>query len=170
MLYVETQVASLVFGVCERGLRLATQRNSTKYPFLRLQEAGIRSRGGVKLLFEVEIADISSLVRAKKLSSDIEIYVPDNGAQSKNGLKMIKFSEIKKVKVNNNDSNKQDEGDIYLEASEEEIVEARRKRDIIKRYETSDLSSKKFCESEGISEANLFRWQKKGKLQDKLAI
>lgn len=166
MLYVETQVASLVFGVCERGLRLATQRNSTKYPFLRLQEAGIRSRGGVKLLFEVEIADISSLVRAKKLSSDIEIYVPDNGAQSKNGLKMMKFSEIKKVKVNNNDSNKQDEGDIYLEASEEEIVEARRKRDIIKRYETSDLSSKKFCESEGISEANLFRWQKAYKEQN----
>ena len=114
MLYVETQVASLVFGVCERGLRLATQRNSTKYPFLRLQEAGTRSRGGVKLLFEVEIADISSLVRAKKLSSDIEIYVPDSSAQSKNGLKMMKFSEIKNTKTHSNDNNEQDEATYIL--------------------------------------------------------
>ena len=166
MLYVETSVAAEIFNTNTKILINSASRNSTKYPFLRLQEAGTRSRGGVKLLFEVEIADISSLVRAKKLSSDVEIYMPDSSAQSKNGLKMMKFSEIKKVKVDNNDGNNQDEGDIYLEASEEELVEARRKRDIIKRYETSDLSSKKFCESESISEANLFRWQRAYKEQN----
>ncbi|EJP75405.1 DDE-type integrase/transposase/recombinase [Campylobacter sp. FOBRC14] len=166
MIYVETNVAAEIYNINPRALANSINRGSDKYPFLRLQDAGARSRGGVKLLFEVEIADISSLVRAKKLSSDVEIYVPDSGAESKNGLKMMKFSEIKKVKVDNNDGNNQDEGDIYLEASEEEIVEARRKRDIVKRYEMSDLSSKKFCESEGINEANLFRWQRAYKEQN----
>lgn len=112
MLYVETSVAAEIFNTNTKILINSASRNSTKYPFLRLQEAGTRSRGGVKLLFEVEIADISSLVRAKKLSSDVEIYMPDSSAQSKNGLKMMKFSEIKKVKVDNNDGNNQDEGDI----------------------------------------------------------
>lgn len=166
MIYVETAAAARIFDVNSKILINSATRNSQKYPFVRIKDAGIRSRGGVKLLFEVEIADISSLVRAKKLSSDVEIYVPDSGAESKNGLKMMKFSEIKNTKTHSNDNNEQDEGDIYLEASEEELVEARRKRDIIKRYETSDLSSKKFCESESISEANLFRWQRAYKEQN----
>lgn len=66
MLYVETGTAAGIFGVSISALKEAARRNSAKYPYIRINDAGTRSRGGVKLLFEVDIADISSAVRAKK--------------------------------------------------------------------------------------------------------
>ncbi|MBE3022673.1 hypothetical protein, partial [Campylobacter sp. 7477a] len=66
MLYVESAVATEIFSTSLEALKKSAQRNSSKYPFIRINDAGTRSRGGVKLLFEVDIADISSCVRAKK--------------------------------------------------------------------------------------------------------
>lgn len=162
MLYVETNTAAEIFSVSISALKEAARRNSAKYPYIRINGAGTRSRGGVKLLFEVDIADISSAVRAKKLKSDVSVYVYEGGE-----YKMMKFSDIKRAKNSQTSQDdakvEPDEGDIFLEASDEEIASARVKRDIVKRYEKAklnSLSSKKFCEIENISEANLFRWQK----------
>lgn len=162
MLYVETSVAALVFNSSIDAIKKSAQRNPQKYPFVRITDAKARSRGGVKLLFEVDIADISSLVKAKKISSDVNVYLFEDG-----GHKAVKFNEIKIVKsgsdAQSDSQASDDESDIYLEASEDEIASARSKRDIVKRYEKAKLNSlpsKKFCEMEGISEANLFRWQK----------
>ncbi|PPB57604.1 integrase [Campylobacter hyointestinalis subsp. hyointestinalis] len=164
MLYVETGTAAEIFNINSRALANSANRGSDKYPFIRISDAGTRSRGGVKLLFEVDIADISSAVRAKKLKSDVSVYVYEGGE-----YKMMKFSDIKRAKnsqISQDDAkvaDELDEGDIFLEASDEEIASARVKRDIVKRYEKAklnSLSSKKFCEIENISEANLFRWQK----------
>ncbi|MBE3023036.1 hypothetical protein, partial [Campylobacter sp. 7477a] len=98
------------------------------------------------------------------LKNDVSVYIYEGGE-----YKMMKFSEIKRAKSdqanqdNTDLADEFDEGDIFLEASDEEIASARAKRDIVKRYEKAKLNglpSKKFCEIEGISEANLFRWQK----------
>ncbi|MGG7074041.1 DDE-type integrase/transposase/recombinase [Campylobacter sp. 9BO] len=170
MLYVETGVAAEIFNMNSRALANSANRGSDKYPFIRINDAGARSRGGVKLLFEVEIADVSSAVRVKKLSGDVGVYIYENGE-----YKMMKFGELKQsictAKGISMQSKKDGEkavvdddlGDLYLEASSEEIEAARAKRDAIKRYEKAkmdNVSSKKFCEIEKISEANLFRWQK----------
>ncbi|MBE3022127.1 hypothetical protein, partial [Campylobacter sp. 7477a] len=66
MLYVKTGVAAEIFNMNSRALANSANRGSDKYPFIRLNGAGTRSRGGAMLLFEVDIADISSCVRAKK--------------------------------------------------------------------------------------------------------
>ncbi|AQW85456.1 bacteriophage DNA transposition protein A [Campylobacter pinnipediorum subsp. caledonicus] len=156
MLYIETRVAAIAFNIGVETLKKSTQRNSDKYPFIRIKDVGNRSRGGVKLLFEASVADISLLVKNNKVDEDVGVYVFEN-----NECKRVKFSEIKpQEKLSNNDN---EINDVYLDASDEEIQDAREKREIIKEYEKAkmnSLSSKKFCEMLGISEASLFRWQK----------
>ena len=49
MIYVETAAAAEIFGVSLSALKEAARRNSQKYPFVRIKDAGIRSRGGAKL-------------------------------------------------------------------------------------------------------------------------
>ena len=90
MLFVETSVATKIFGVCDRALRLATQRNSQKYPFIKISDAGIRSRGGAKLLFAVEIADIDAAIKGGKADKDVSVYIEDSSEQS--GFRRMKFS------------------------------------------------------------------------------
>lgn len=95
MIYVETAAAAEIFGVCDRALRISVQRNSTKYPFIRIEGAGARSRGGVKLLFAVEIAGVDAAINSGKIDKDIDVYLPDSAQEC--GYRAVKFSEFSRA-------------------------------------------------------------------------
>lgn len=177
MLYIETQIATSVFGVSERALQLSAQRRSLKYPFIRLQDVGARSRGGVKLLFGVEIADINIAIRSGKLRKDVSIWVADEGATL--GFKTMKFCEIKdlgkKKAADASDKNgiNSDDNMGYAVLRDDEKEAINGKIRILKEWQEAKaqgLSSKKFCESFGVSEANLFRWQRAYKAGGAVAL
>ncbi|PSM52765.1 bacteriophage DNA transposition protein A [Campylobacter blaseri] len=174
MYYLRTSEASLIFSVTQRTLQSAAQRNSTKYPFLKIEDAGVRARGGVKLLFEVSEERVKKAIDSGKIKSDVSVYIYENKE-----LKELKFSEICQIKSWSykglkacNDKglgNCSDEtlggrlGDVYLNSSDEEIKEAREKAELLQRFEIAKKSKvpcDKFCELEKISRSNLFRWQK----------
>ena len=50
-MYVETKIASVVFGITTRAIRIACERNSTKYTYRYIDGVG---RGGKKLLIKVD--------------------------------------------------------------------------------------------------------------------
>jgi len=93
MIYVETAAAAKIFSIHLDTLKKSATRNSQKYPFVRIKDAGIRSRGGAKLLFAVEIADIDAAIKSGKASKDVSVYVEDSSVQSR--FRRMKFSEIK---------------------------------------------------------------------------
>lgn len=164
MMYVETAVAAEIFGVSLSALKEAARRNSQKYPFVRIKDAGIRSRGGAKLLFAVEIADIDAAIKSGKADKDVCVYVEDSSEQS--GFRQMKFCEIKGGGKNKDGAsgckteNLSMEYAVLDDGEKEEINEKIR---VLKEYEEAKkhgVSCKKFCEDSGISEANLFRWQK----------
>ena len=95
MIYVETAAAAEIFGVCDRALRISVQRNSTKYPFIRIESAGARSRGGVKLLFAVEITGVDAAINSGKIDKDIDVYLPDSAQEC--GYRAVKFSEFSRA-------------------------------------------------------------------------
>ena len=177
MLYVETTAAAKIFSVSSSALKEASRRHSLKYPFIRLQNVGARSRGGVKLLFGVEIADINIAIRSGKLRKDVSIWVADEGATL--GFKTMKFCEIKdlgKKKATDasdkNGINSDDNmGYAVLRDDEKEAINVKIR--ILKEWQEAKaqgLSSKKFCESFGVSEANLFRWQRAYKAGGAVAL
>jgi len=166
MLYVETAVAAKVFNVSLSALKEASRRHSSKYPFIRLQNTGARSRGGVKLLFEVGIADIDAAIKRGKIDKNINVWLSD--ATSKNGVKQMKFSDIKSNHDAQEAREQKDGSDepyssSYAMLSPTDKSKADEKIKILKEWEEarkSNVPSKKFCESFGVSEANLFRWQR----------
>ena len=150
MIYVETAAAARIFDVNSKILINSATRNSQKYPFVRIKDAGTRSRGGAKLLFAVEIAD-----------KDVNVYVEDSSEQS--GFRRMKFSEIKGGKDDASDGKKENLSKEYAVLDDGEKEEINEKIRLLKEYEAAKkqgVSCKKFCEDSGISEANLFRWQK----------
>ena len=162
MIYVETAVAAEIFGVSLSALKEAARRNSQKYPFVRIKDAGTRSRGGAKLLFAVEIADIDAAIKSSKADKDVSVYVEDSSEQS--GFRQMKFSEIKGGGKNKEGASKKENfGGEYAVLDDSEKDEINKKIRVLKEYEEAKkrgVSCKKFCEDSGISEANLFRWQK----------
>lgn len=78
MLYVETGVAAKIFDVGSKILVNSAGSNSKKHPFIRITDAKTRSRGGVKLLFEVNIGDLNSAINAKKLNTDVNVWVDND--------------------------------------------------------------------------------------------
>lgn len=152
MLYVETGVAAEIFGIGVSALKEATRRNSQKYPFIRITDAKTRSRGGVKLLFEVDIADLKAYVKS---NGDISVYMFKD-----NEYKQMKFSDIAPKNSKETNTNK-DISYFSLADSKQEAIDEKLK--ILKEwdeYKKTGLSSKKFCSDFNISEANLFRWQR----------
>ena len=166
MLYVETAVAAEIFSVQTQILINSAGRNSLKYPFIRLQNVGARSRGGVKLLFEVGIADIDAAIKRGKIDKNINVWLSDTA--SENGVKQMKFSDIKSnhdVQEAREQKDGSDEpySSSYAMLSLADKSKASEKIKILKEWEEakkSNVPSKKFCESFGVSEANLFRWQR----------
>ncbi|WP_459899592.1 DDE-type integrase/transposase/recombinase [Campylobacter concisus] len=164
MIYVETAVTAEIFGVSLSALKEAARRNSQKYPFVRIKDAGTRSRGGAKLLFAVEIADIDGAIKGGKANKDVSVYVEDGSEQS--GFRRMKFSEIKgggKNKESASDGKEENLNKEYAVLDDGEKEEINEKIRLLKEYEAAKkqgVSCKKFCEDSGISEANLFRWQK----------
>ncbi|MBE3606113.1 DDE-type integrase/transposase/recombinase [Campylobacter sp. RM13119] len=155
MLYAETAVASVIFNVSLSALKEATRRNSQKYPFIRITDAKVRSRGGVKLLFEVEVAQINSCIKSGKLDSDVGVYMLKDGEYSQ-----IKFSEIV---GKNSTKTSESERISYFNLSQSEQESVNEKLKILKEwdeYKRAGLSSKKFCKDFNISEARFFRWQR----------
>lgn len=162
MIYVETAVAAEIFGVNSKILINSATRNSQKYPFVRIKDAGTRSRGGAKLLFAVEIADIDAAIKSGKADKAVSVYVEDSSEQS--GFRQMKFSEIKGGGKNKEGASKKENfGGEYAVLDDSEKDEINKKIRVLKEYEEAKkrgVSCKKFCEDSGISEANLFRWQK----------
>nr|DAP09652.1 MAG TPA: transposase [Bacteriophage sp.] len=161
MIYVETAAAAEIFGVSLSALKEAARRNSQKYPFVRIKDAGIRSRGGAKLLFAVEIADIDGAIKGGKADKDVSVYVEDGSEQS--GFRRMKFSEIKGGKADASDGKKENLSREYAVLDDDEKEEINQKIRLLKEYEAAKkqgVSCKKFCEDSGESQANLFRWQK----------
>ena len=78
MLYVETGMAAEIFYTSSDTLKKSAQRNSFRYPFVRIKDAGARSRGGAKLLFAVEIADIDGAIKGGKADKDVNVYIEDS--------------------------------------------------------------------------------------------
>ena len=58
MLYAETKIAAIMFGVKSRSLANAVARNSSKYPFVEILNTKTRGYSGKKLLFEISIAEL----------------------------------------------------------------------------------------------------------------
>ena len=166
MLYVETAIAAVVFNIRPRAMANSVNRGSLKYPFIRLQNVGARSRGGVKLLFEVGIADIDAAIKRGKIDKNINVWLSDTA--SENGVKQMKFSDIKSnhdVQEAREQKDGSDEpySSSYAMLSLADKSKASEKIKILKEWEEakkSNVPSKKFCESFGVSEANLFRWQR----------
>lgn len=164
MIYVETVAAAEIFGVSLSALKEAARRNSQKYPFVRIKDAGIRSRGGAKLLFAVEIADIDAAIKGGKADKDVNVYVEDSSEQS--GFRQMKFSEIKdggKNKEGASGGKTENLSMEYAVLDDGEKEEINEKIRVLKEYEEAKkhgVSCKKFCEDSGESQANLFRWQK----------
>ena len=161
MIYVETAVAAEIFGVHPRTLANSINRGSAKYPFIKISDAGIRSRGGAKLLFAVEIADIDAAIKSGKASKDVSVYVEDGSEQS--GFRRMKFSEIKGGKDDASDDKKENLSREYAVLDDDEKEEINQKIRLLKEYEAAKkqgVSCKKFCEDSGENQANLFRWQK----------
>lgn len=177
MLYVETTVAAEIFSVQTQILINSAGRNSIKYPFLRLRNVGARSRGGVKLLFEVSIADIDAAIKRGKIDKNINVWLSD--AASENGVKQMKFSDVKGCDLGMQDVKEQKDGSdepyssSYAMLSPADKSKADEKIKILKEWQEAKaqgLSSKKFCESFGVSEANLFRWQRAYKAGGAVAL
>lgn len=162
MIYVETAVAAEIFGIHPRALANSINRGSAKYPFIKISDAGTRSRGGARLLFAVEIADIDAAIKSGKADKDVSVYVEDSSEQS--GFRQMKFSEIKGGGKNKEGASKKENfGGEYAVLDDSEKDEINKKIRVLKEYEEAKkrgVSCKKFCEDSGISEANLFRWQK----------
>ena len=161
MIYIETAAAAEIFGVHPRTLANSINRGSAKYPFIKISDAGIRSRGGAKLLFAVEIADIDGAIKGGKANKDVSVYVEDGSEQS--GFRRMKFSEIKGGKDDASDDKKENLSREYAVLDDDEKEEINQKIRLLKEYEAAKkqgVSCKKFCEDSGESQANLFRWQK----------
>ena len=177
MLYVETAVAAEIFSVQTQILINSAGRNSSKYSFIRLQNVGARSRGGVKLLFEVGIADIDAAIKRGKIDKNINVWLSDTA--SENGVKQMKFSDVKGPDLGTQDVKEQKDGSdepgssSYAMLSPADKSKANEKIKILKEWEEakkSNVPSKKFCESFGVSEANLFRWQRAYKAGGAVAL
>ena len=176
MLYIETAIAAVVFNIRPRAMANSVNRGSLKYPFLRLQNVGARGRGGVKLLFEVSIADIDAAIKRGKIDKNINVWLSD--ATSENGVKQMKFSDIKSdhgaQDVREQKSGTDEPGgSSYAMLSLADKSKASEKIKILKEWEEakkSNVPSKKFCESFGVSEANLFRWQRAYKAGGAVAL
>lgn len=177
MSYVETAVAAKVFNVSLSALKEASRRYSSKYPFIRLQNTGARSRGGVKLLFEVGIADIDAAIKRGKIDKNINVWLSDTA--SENGVKQMKFSDVKSnhgaqdVREQKSGTDEPSSGSSYAMLSPTDKSKADEKIKILKEWEEakkSNVPSKKFCESFGVSEANLFRWQRAYKAGGAVAL
>ena len=95
MIYVETAAAAEIFDINPRALANSVNRGSRKYPFIRIEGAGARSRGGVKLLFAVEIAGVDAAINSGKIDKDIDVYLPDNAQEC--GYRAVKFSEFSRA-------------------------------------------------------------------------
>ncbi|MCR4942044.1 MAG: hypothetical protein K5978_04560 [Campylobacter sp.] len=150
MLYVETSVAAEIFYTSSDTLKKSAQRNSAKYPFIRITDAKTRSRGGVKLLFEVDIADLKAYTKS---NGDISVYMFKD-----NEYKQMKFSDI--APKNSKEANtSKDISYFSLDDSEQEAIDKKLK--ILKEWDECKkigLSYKKFCSDFNISEEKLFRW------------
>lgn len=177
MSYVETAVAAEVFNVSLSALKEASRRHSSKYPFIRLQNVGARSRGGTKLLFEVSIADIDAAIKRGKIDKNINVWLSDTA--SENGVKQMKFSDVKGRDLGTQDVKEQKDGSdepyssSYAMLSPADKSKADEKIKILKEWEEakkSNVPSKKFCENFGVSEANLFRWQRAYKAGGAVAL
>lgn len=177
MLYVETTAAAKIFSVSSSALKEASRRHSLRYPFLRLQNTGARSRGGVKLLFEVSIANIDAAIKRGKIDKNINVWLSD--AASENGVKQMKFSDVKSnhgaqdVREQKSGTDEPSSGSSYAMLSPTDKSKADEKIKILKEWEEakkSNVPSKKFCESFGVSEANLFRWQRAYKAGGAVAL
>ena len=177
MLYVETTAAAKIFSVSSSALKEASRRHSLKYPFIRLRNVGARSRGGVKLLFEVGIADIDAAIKRRKIDKNINVWLSDTA--SENGVKQMKFSDVKGCDLGTQDVKEQKDGSdepyspSYAMLSPADKSKADKKIKILKEWEEakkSNVPSKKFCESFGVSEANLFRWQRAYKAGGAVAL
>ena len=95
MIYVETAAAAEIFNIHLDTLKKSAGRNSKKYPFIRIEGAGARSRGGVKLLFAVEIAGINAAINSGKIDKDIDVYLQDSAQGC--GYRAVKFSEFSRA-------------------------------------------------------------------------
>ena len=174
MIYVETAVAAEIFGVNSKILINSAARNSQKYPFVRIKDAGARSRGGAKLLFAVEIADIDAAIKSGKVDKDVCVYVEDSSEQS--GFRQMKFSEIKgggKNKEGASGGKEENLSKEYAVLDDGEKEEINKKIRVLKEYEEAKkygVSCKKFCEDSGESQANLFRWQRAYKEKGAVAL
>lgn len=177
MLYVETTAAAKIFSVSSSALKEASRRHSLKYPFIRLQNVGARSRGGAKLLFEVSIADIDAAIKRGKIDKNINVWLSDTA--SENGVKQMKFSDVKGRDLGTQEVKEQKDGSdepyssSYAMLSLADKSKASEKIKILKEWEEakkSNVPSKKFCESFGVSEANLFRWQRAYKAGGAVAL
>ena len=177
MLYVETTTAAAIFNIHPRAMANSVNRGSPKYPFIRLRNVAARSRGGVKLLFEVSIADIDAAIKRGKIDKNINVWLSD--AASENGVKRMKFSDVKGPDLSTQDTREQKEGadepsgSSYAMLSPTDKNKADEKIKILKEWEEakkSNMPSKKFCESFGVSEANLFRWQRAYKAGGAVAL
>ena len=70
-MYVETKIASIIYAVTTRAIRMAVERNSKKYTYRYIDGVG---RGGKKLLIEVDEVELGACVDKGEVDADVSIY------------------------------------------------------------------------------------------------
>lgn len=89
MLYAETKIAAVMFGVKCRSLANAAARNSSKYPFVEILNTKTRGYSGKRLLFEISAGELKVALKSKKIAKDERVYSFCDGE-----LKELKMSEV----------------------------------------------------------------------------
>lgn len=112
MLYVDSHTAGYIYDVNYKILINSACRNSQKYPFIRIDEAGCRSRGGAKLLFKVSLEQIGVAIKDAKIDPNAKIYLPD----SQGGYEIVKFESLKTKLMGADDKSKSYEAGLTPKA------------------------------------------------------
>ncbi|MDD2895511.1 MAG: DDE-type integrase/transposase/recombinase [Aliarcobacter sp.] len=171
-MYVETKIASVVYGVTERALQNAVKRDSDKYNYRYIDGVG---RGGKKLLIKVDEVELAVAIDKGELEESITIYeeLPEGGLgevawNDFNGEpKEISVKEEPEIKTAKPKADKEVK---YFELDEEQKREATERLRILKdwdEYRKEGVATSKFCDNKNrfdptlkLSEQKLYRWQR----------
>ena len=169
MLYVETKTAAMIFNVGMRALQISANRNSNKYKFLKV-DANARSRGGKRLLFEVETSELKMALKNKKIDPKTRVFTLLSGE-----IKELKMNEIFPEYKQNSEicSDFKDEISAnltYFELSDKQKDEVDKKIKLIKEQEESGLSVSDFCKLKSLSKTSFYRWKNEYKKGGAVAL
>lgn len=164
-MYVETKIASVVYGVTMVALQNAVKRGSSKYTYRYVDGIG---RGGRRLLIEVGESDLAACIAKGLLDESITLYeVLEDGSLGEVGWNTVQdMPQIQEPLP----LPKEEKRTKYFELDETQKKQANERLRILKdwdEYKREGVSTSKFCDNKNrseptlkLSEQKLYRWQR----------